>query len=72
MTKAHNTAASEFIDHGSETYAFLPDPMVDALMQVVIELGSETWITRRRMLVLERVMATQGLLASDLIETTAC
>jgi hypothetical protein len=71
MSKTHRTAASEFIDHGSETYAFLQDPVVDALMQVVLELGAETWITRRRMLVLERVMAEQGLLAPDLIETYA-
>jgi len=69
MTKAHKTAASEFIDHGSETYAFLQDPLVDALMQVVIELGAETWVTRRRLLVLEKVLAERGLVASDLIET---
>jgi hypothetical protein len=69
MTKQHRTAASEFIDHRSETYAFLQDPLIDALMQVVIELGAETWITRRRMLVLEKVLAAEGLLASDLIET---
>jgi hypothetical protein len=69
MTTAHTTAASEFIDHGSETYAFLQDPVVDALMQVVIELGAESWITRRRLLVLERVLAERGLVASDLVET---
>jgi hypothetical protein len=69
MTTAHTTAATEFIDHGSETYTFLSDPVVDALVQVVIELGAETWITRRRMLVLERVMAERGLLPADLIET---
>jgi hypothetical protein len=69
MSNTHRSAATEFIDHGSETYAFLQDPVVDALVQVVIELGAETWITRRRMLVLERVMAERGLLPADLIET---
>jgi len=69
MTKIHKSAASEFIDHGSETYAFLQDPLVDALMQVVIELGAETWVTRRRMLVLEKVLAERGLLAPDMVET---
>jgi hypothetical protein len=69
MTKPHATAATEFIDHGSDTYTFLQDPVVDALVEVVVELGAETWITRRRMLVLERVMASQGLLTSELIET---
>jgi hypothetical protein len=71
MSKTHRTAASEFIDHGSETYAFLQDPVVDALMQVVIELGAETWVTRRRMLVLERVLAERDILAPELIETYA-
>jgi hypothetical protein len=69
MTKPHTAAATEFIDHGSDTYTFLRDPVVDALLEVVVELGAETWITRRRMLVLERVMASQGLLSPDLIET---
>jgi len=69
MTKPHKTAATEFIDHGSDTYTFLQDPVVDALVEVVVELGAETWITRRRMLVLERVMASKGLLTSELIET---
>ena len=69
MTKPHTTAATDFIDHGSDTYTFLQDPVVDALVEVVVELGAETWITRRRMLVLERVMASKGLLAPDLIET---
>jgi hypothetical protein len=69
MTKPRTTAATEFIDHGSDTYTFLQDPVVDALVEVVVELGAETWITRRRMLVLERVMASRGLLTSELIET---
>jgi hypothetical protein len=71
MTTAHRTAATEFIDHGSETYAFLQDPVVDALVQVVIELGAESWITRRRLLVLERVLAERGLVAAEMIETYA-
>ncbi len=71
MTTAHTTAATEFIDHASETYAFLSDPVVDALVQVVIELGAEGWITRRRLLVLERVMAQRGLVAAEMIETYA-
>jgi hypothetical protein len=69
MIKPHTTAATDFIDHGSDTYTFLQDPIVDALVEVVVELGAETWITRRRMLVLERVMASRGLLAPELIET---
>ena len=69
MADQHKTSASEFIDHGSESYSFLPNPIIDALVQVVIELGTETWITRRRMMVMERVMAERGVLASEEIET---
>jgi hypothetical protein len=69
MNTPHTTAATDFIDHGSDSYTFLQDPVVDALVEVVVELGAETWITRRRMLVLERVMAANGLLAPELIET---
>jgi len=69
MNSPHTLAASDFIDHGSESYTFLQDPVVDALMQVVIELGTETWVTRRRMMILERVMADRGILSGEAIET---
>jgi hypothetical protein len=69
MDNAHLSAATDYIDHGSDTYTFLKDPVVDALVEVVIELGSQAWITRRRLLVLERVMAASGILASEAIET---
>jgi hypothetical protein len=69
MSSPHTLSASDFIDHGSETYSFLPDPVVDALIQVVIELGTESWVTRRRMMVLERVMEARGILAGEAIET---
>lgn len=69
MTTSHTHAATDFIDHGSDSYTFLKDPVVDALVQIVLELGAETWITRRRMLVLERLLANHGILAAELIET---
>ncbi len=68
MTSSSRTVASDFIDHGSETYTFLDDPVVDALMQVVVELGAQSWITRRRLLVLERVMTERGLLEAEAVE----
>jgi hypothetical protein len=69
MDKTHTKAATDYIDHGSASYTFMADPIVDALIQVVLELGAETWITRRRMLVLERVMATHGVLPELAVET---
>jgi hypothetical protein len=69
MKKARNRAAVDFIDHGSASYTFLQDPIVDALMQVVVELGMEGWTTRRRLMVLERVLDANGLLPAETIET---
>jgi hypothetical protein len=69
MSVAHRSVATDFIDHGSSTYTFLQDPIVDALMQVVVDLGMETWITRRRMMVLERVLESRGILPGEAVET---
>jgi len=62
------STATEFIDHGSESYTFFDDPVVDALVQAVVELGSENWITRRRLLVMESVLTKLGILSADAIE----
>jgi hypothetical protein len=69
MEQTHTRAATDYIEHGSASYSFLADPVIDALVQVVLELGAETWVTRRRMLVLERVMAAQGVLPDLAVET---
>lgn len=69
MSAQSRSVASEFIDHGSETYTFLQDPVIDSLLQIVVELGAQTWITRRRLLVLERVVVERGLLDAEAVET---
>jgi hypothetical protein len=69
MEQTHTKTATDYIDHGSASYSFIADPTVDALIQVVLELGAETWMTRRRMLVLERVLAAQGVLPDLAVET---
>jgi hypothetical protein len=69
MDQTHTKAATDYIEHGSASYSFLADPVIDALVQVVLELGAETWITRRRMLVLERVMEVHGVLPDLAVET---
>jgi hypothetical protein len=69
MDTTPTRAATDYIEHGSASYSFLPDPVVDALVQVVLELGAETWITRRRMLVLERVISAHNLLPDLAVET---
>jgi hypothetical protein len=71
MQQAGKSAATDYIDHGSETYRFLEDPVVDALVQVVMELGSETWINRRRLFMLESLLAQQGVITATGLETHA-
>ncbi len=69
MNAHSKSSASEFIDHGSDTYTFLQDRVLDSVLQVVVELGAQTWITRRRLMVLERVMAERGVLEAEAVET---
>jgi hypothetical protein len=48
---------------------YFKDPMVDRLLEVVMMLGGEFWVMRDRMMVLERLLATEGRVTPDLIET---
>jgi hypothetical protein len=58
-----------FIPAHSESFSFLPDPVSDNLIQVVIELGSAYWVMRRRMLILERLLEQGGAVTAEQIET---
>jgi hypothetical protein len=58
-------AASDYIPSDFANFSFFEDRTVDKLMQVVISLGAEFWVMRRRMLV------TEALLDKGTIVTTA-
>ncbi len=58
-------AASDYIPSDFANFTFFEDRTVDKLMQVVISLGAEFWVMRRRMLV------TEALLDKGTIVTTA-
>ena len=58
-------AASDYIPSDFANFTFFEDRTVDKLMQVVISLGAEFWVMRRRMLV------TEALLDKGAIVTTA-
>ena len=49
-------AVARFIPSQSQNHVFFPDRSVDQLMQVVISLGAEHWVMRRRMLVIEALL----------------
>jgi hypothetical protein len=48
--------------------AFFDNPAIDNLIAVVLELGSELWVQRERMRVLEKLLAERGIVSADLIE----
>jgi hypothetical protein len=48
---------------------FFSDPMTDKLLEIVLLLGGEIWTGRDRQLVMEHLLATQGRVTPDLIET---
>jgi hypothetical protein len=48
--------------------AFFDNPAIDNLIAVVLELGSELWVQRERMRVLEKLLAQKGIVSAELIE----
>lgn len=48
---------------------FFNDPMIDKLLEIVILLGGEIWTNRDRQMVMEHLLATEGVVTPDLIET---
>jgi len=49
--------------------SFLGDPMSDRIMQVVMNLAEELYVTRHRMQILERLLDDKGLLHTADIES---
>jgi len=54
-------------DRGDPQY--YRDPMIDRLMDIVLALGAELWVTRDRQTVMEHLLATEGKVTPELIET---
>ncbi len=58
---------SDFFEYDIDSVVFYDNPVVDNLMTTVIALGSEVWTTKRRVKILESVLAQQGV-SKDLVE----
>ena len=54
------TFTSDFIESDTERAVFLGDPLLDNMMSSLLALGSEVWATRRRMKVLEALLAARA------------
>ena len=61
-------AASDYIPSDFANFSFFEDRTVDKLMQIVISLGAEFWVMRRRMLVTEALLDKGTIVTSAQIE----
>lgn len=61
------TYASDFIPSDVERAVFLGNPVLDNMMTSLIALGAEVWSNRRRMKVVEVLLAEKGI-SSEMVE----
>ena len=61
------TYVSDFIRCDLDRAAFLGNPLIDHLFTALQSLGAEVWTNRRRMYVLESLLAQKGV-TSEMIE----
>jgi hypothetical protein len=47
---------------------YFKDPMIDHLLEIVLQLGAEMWIIRDRQMVTEYLLATEGKVTPEMIE----
>jgi hypothetical protein len=62
------TFATKAIPSDVNNVTFLNNPVLDNLVSVVVAMGSEVWATKRRIKVMEAVMAKKGI-TTEMIET---
>ena len=63
------TYAVEFIKGDWDKAQYLPDPHVDNLTAVVMRLGTEFWAMRRRLMVMESLLAQKKVVTREAIES---
>ena len=61
------TFASDFIPADIDKAVFLGNPILDNMMTSLIALGAEVWSNRRRMKVIEALLAEQGV-TNEMVE----
>lgn len=47
---------------------YFKDPMIDHLIEVVLQLGAELWVVKDRQMVTEHLLATEGKVTPEMIE----
>lgn len=66
--KRHPTYATDFIKADSDQAVFLGNPLFDNMMTSMVALGAEVWSNRRRMRVIEKLLAEHGAVTNEMIE----
>jgi hypothetical protein len=61
------TFAAKAIPSDVNNVSFLGNPVLDNLVSVVVAMGTEVWATKRRMKVMESVLAKKGI-TSQMLE----
>lgn len=47
---------------------YFKDPMIDHLIEIVLQLGAELWIVKDRQMITEHLLATEGKVTPEMIE----
>lgn len=68
MANGRKTYAVDYIKGDFDKAQYLPDPYVDNLTAAVIGLGTEFWAMRRRLMVVESLLAKNAVVTSEAVE----
>lgn len=47
---------------------YLDDPILDTMVNIVLELAAQMWVEREQRMILESALAAQGILSSEEVE----
>jgi hypothetical protein len=47
---------------------YYPEPVIDHLLEIVLQLGAEIWVNRDRQFVMETLLASEGKVTADMID----
>lgn len=67
-TKDHKSHAAPFIRGDWSKSTYMENPHIDNLMSVVVNLGSEFWTMKRRLLVLEKLLDESQVVDRETVE----
>ena len=63
--KERKSAVDDFIFADSDNISMFPNQTLDNMMHVLVAMGAELWSTRRRMMVLEKVLEKANVSSED-------